>query len=231
MWYYLFNQMQVGPVEEATIVTMIKENRFGRGTLVWQEGMAGWVPVEATSLSKHYATVQQVTPPVLANPQYQNYGNIQKPVNQQISELKNLFMWSWICLLGTLITFGLSAIATMVLWYIILYRCWELIQDGNPRTTPGKAVGFLFIPFYNFYWMFVAFPGWAKDVNIYNKVRGYPIANVGADLPTAMCILSLVSIIPYVGYLTAIAAFVIIIIVMNQYTQTAIRIIQYKFSN
>jgi hypothetical protein len=231
MWYYLFNQQQVGPVEEAAIETMINENRFGRGTMVWQEGMPAWVPVESTSLSKYFAIVQPVPPPVLVTKPYQNYGYIQKPAEKQIGELKNLFMWSWICLIGILFTFGLSAIATTVLWYIILYRCWDLIQDGNPRTTPGKAVGYMFIPFFWFYWMFQAFPGWAKDANQYIRTRNFPIPPVNVDLPTVMCALSIASIVPYLGYLTAIAALVLLIIVMNQYTQTAIRIIQYKSAN
>jgi hypothetical protein len=33
--------------------------------------------------------------------------------------------------------------------------------------TPGKAVGFLFIPLFNLYWMWQVFYGWAKDYNLY----------------------------------------------------------------
>lgn len=46
-----------------------------------------------------------------------------------------------------------------------LYRCWHLIQDGHARTTPGKAVGFIFVPFFNIYWVFVAIYGLAMDLN------------------------------------------------------------------
>jgi hypothetical protein len=72
-------------------------------------------------------------------------------------------------------TFGLGGIlffigwaAMMVSWiffYINIYRAWLCLQAGAPSTTPGKAVGFLFIPFFNIYWIFVAINGLPKDWN------------------------------------------------------------------
>lgn len=53
----------------------------------------------------------------------------------------------------------------MVYALIILYRCWSLIPSPIARTTPGKAVGFLFIPFFNWYWVFQAVHGLAEDIH------------------------------------------------------------------
>ena len=50
---------------------------------------------------------------------------------------------------------------------LFVYRMWTLIEGQGARTTPGKAVGFLFIPFFNLYWVFQAFWGFAKDYNQY----------------------------------------------------------------
>ena len=56
--------------------------------------------------------------------------------------------------------------------YIILYRSWHILQPGGARTTPGAAVGFLFIPFFSLYWIFNVYPGWATD---WNRIRSsYP---------------------------------------------------------
>jgi len=52
-----------------------------------------------------------------------------------------------------------------VLIYIYLYRAWRLLQPGNVRTTPGKAIGYMFIPFFSGYWVFVLFVGLANDWN------------------------------------------------------------------
>src|SRR4030042_6627005 len=54
-------------------------------------------------------------------------------------------------------------IAAIVFDCIILYRHWWLLQGHGARTTPGKAVGFGFIPFFCFYWWFIAYAGLAKD--------------------------------------------------------------------
>jgi hypothetical protein len=44
----------------------------------------------------------------------------------------------------------------IVLTFILLYQFWKVIQDERTFTTPGKAVGFLFIPFFSYYWIFRA---------------------------------------------------------------------------
>ncbi|MEZ4369901.1 MAG: hypothetical protein R3B07_03720 [Polyangiaceae bacterium] len=51
--------------------------------------------------------------------------------------------------------------------FVLLYKCWKSIQDGNARTTPGKAVGLLFVPLFNLYWVFNVLPGFATDFNRY----------------------------------------------------------------
>lgn len=56
-----------------------------------------------------------------------------------------------------------------ITWLVLLYKSWAAIQDGHARTTPARAVGFLFIPFFNFYWAFQAYWGLSKDYNGYLK--------------------------------------------------------------
>ena len=62
-------------------------------------------------------------------------------------------------------------IAWIPLEFVLLYRWWGCIQDGNPRTTPDKAVWFCFIPIYNLYWWSVAIVGLSKDINAYCRER------------------------------------------------------------
>lgn len=52
-----------------------------------------------------------------------------------------------------------------VLACIYLYRAWWIIADHTRLATPGRAVGFLFIPFYNLYWFFVAYWRWSEEWN------------------------------------------------------------------
>jgi hypothetical protein len=49
--------------------------------------------------------------------------------------------------------------------YVFLYKMWAAIQDGQARTTPGKAIGLLFVPIFSYYWIFQVLPGYATDFN------------------------------------------------------------------
>jgi hypothetical protein len=60
---------------------------------------------------------------------------------------------------------------------VLMYKMWAAIQDGQARTTPEKAILFLLIPFFNIYWLFQVFWGWAKDYNAYvarHELAGAP---------------------------------------------------------
>ncbi|HUV53539.1 MAG TPA: hypothetical protein VMW64_10785, partial [Dehalococcoidia bacterium] len=46
------------------------------------------------------------------------------------------------------------SIFVFVVVCVFIHKAWASIQDGHARTGPCKALGFLFIPFFNFYWIF-----------------------------------------------------------------------------
>jgi hypothetical protein len=46
--------------------------------------------------------------------------------------------------------------------------------DNEPRTTPGKAIGYFFIPFFNIYWAFFVYPALATDNNSYMNREKIP---------------------------------------------------------
>jgi hypothetical protein len=100
---------------------------------------------------------------------------------------------------------GLIAIGGAVLWWILLFKSWAAIQDGKPSTTPGKAVGFMFIPLFNYYWQFVAILGLARQLNYYCKERSIAAKPVDEQLTLAYCILFCTLWIPYLNILTGIA--------------------------
>jgi len=59
----------------------------------------------------------------------------------------------------------IGTIGGAVFGCMLLYQLWKLIPRDIARTTPGKAVGFSFIPLYHFYWIFVAYKGLGEDMN------------------------------------------------------------------
>jgi len=106
------------------------------------------------------------------------------------------------------------AIWFVVLMYIYIYRMWWMLPVSYARTSPGKAVGFCFIPFFNLYWVFVAYYGWSKDYNRFLQETGRPYARrMSEGLFLTMCIFIVLGAIPFINYLLIIPNMIISIIV------------------
>jgi serine/threonine protein kinase len=58
-----------------------------------------------------------------------------------------------------------------VLWSMLHYSCWKGLPERFRATTPAKAIGYLFIPLFNFYWAFVSFPKLADGFNALRAER------------------------------------------------------------
>jgi hypothetical protein len=127
------------------------------------------------------------------------------------ARVEALFKWYWIHLLWGILTACLlvgyiGLIASAVYQYMLIYKLWSLIPRERAQTTPGKAIGFLFIPFFNLYWIFVAFHGLTKALN--NEIKSVaPNKQVSEGLSLACCICALVF---------PIAVPILIIILMKQ---------------
>jgi hypothetical protein len=66
---------------------------------------------------------------------------------------------------------SIFSISAFIILVVLLYKMWKILPSELARTTPGKAVGFLFIPIFNFYWNFQAIWGWTKDFNLFIRRR------------------------------------------------------------
>jgi len=123
-------------------------------------------------------------------------------------------------------------IAAIVFDCIILYRHWWLLQGHGARTTPGKAVGFGFIPFFCFYWWFIAYAGLAKDNNAYMDKAGIQRAKMSCGLALAMCIVGIISSfltwIPIVSIFIAIPEIIIGFLFVLQMKNAILAIMNYR---
>jgi hypothetical protein len=69
---------------------------------------------------------------------------------------RDVVLWAPICTI-------LASVPAIIATAMLHYRCWKAIPVDIARTTPGAAVGLLFVPFFNFYWYFVSYAGLAED--------------------------------------------------------------------
>ena len=60
---------------------------------------------------------------------------------------------------------SINLIVGLVYEMMLLYQFWIIIPSDIARTTPSKAVGYSFIPYFNIYWFFVAYMGLGEDMN------------------------------------------------------------------
>lgn len=49
-WYYESNGERKGPVDEASLLQLLRMGIIGRETLVWRNGFVGWTPLSASGL-------------------------------------------------------------------------------------------------------------------------------------------------------------------------------------
>ncbi len=106
-----------------------------------------------------------------------------------------------IAVLGLLAAF----FGRLVFALIWLFVAWDAVPvdyrvtSSGRRVSPGEAVGFMFIPFFNLYWMFVASGGLADALDYMSRSSGsHRQAGKGTSLAACIC-----QFIPYLNFLVA----------------------------
>ena len=98
----------------------------------------------------------------------------------------------------------LPLLLAVIFMYVLMHKAWSAIQDGQARTTPGKAVGFMFIPFFNIYWMFIAIGSWGKGYNAFAERHGVQ-HRASAGLFTLHCVCTLIPFVSAITLFTGVA--------------------------
>ena len=112
------------------------------------------------------------------------------------------------------------SIAGAITFYIFVYRIWDSIKDGQTRTSPGFAVGGLFIPFYNFYWIFQVLPGFAADFNKYKTQRRINTPPLKNTLLMTFAGMTVASIVPLLGILCVVVNGFVVLPMISQALDT-----------
>jgi hypothetical protein len=104
--------------------------------------------------------------------------------------------------------FGCS-IWLLVSFCIAVHRMWTVIQ-GPDCPSPGKAVGLLFVPLFNFYWIFRVYVGWVTEYET-RRQRGElgdaPEGNI--QLAQFAVLSNLASSVPFVGWVIGLASLIL----------------------
>jgi len=97
-----------------------------------------------------------------------------------------------------------------------LYIIWSIIPPNLARTTPSRAIWFLFIPVLNVVWLFIVHWGWALDYNALLKQRNIKTAPLSEALFLAYTIIFLCVFIPDFGISLRVVAYIFSLIIMTR---------------
>ncbi len=228
MEYYLIDEknQQTGPFT----IEQLKTKGVQRKTKVWCEGMENWTEAEQVPELIDSLNLPPPPPP----PKYQSHayrGSSQQagstgeslplydPLiydpNYKLESLsdslkeeckKHRFMEPFspaLCVILHIFTLGIFTII----------HC-GIMHDNLPKVShkdfgAGKAIGFRFIPIYNIYWIFVFWEQLARRINFQFRLRSKPVP-VSVALADWACILRIMGLIPYLGYVTVVIAFFVL---------------------
>jgi hypothetical protein len=214
MWYYAIKNQQQGPTDLAGLRQLWDSGQINAETLVWREGMSGWTELKLTELAAQLAGGVAVTPPGGAPAVYVPAGH-----SREAQELVDIMKWYWVIL------------ALPVVIILLLWKGWEAIQDGHPRTTPYKAVLYNFIPLFNFYWIFISIRQLAADLNHYSASRGLSLPRVDEGIATSLCIFLLLCLLPFTAWFAGIVVFILAIIFGNQVKHALVALYDQRAAN
>jgi hypothetical protein len=173
---------QYGPVTADQLRQWAKEGRVTAATQALADGAAEWKPLGA--LPEFAALFGPSVPPIAAPPSY---------APPAVG-------------MGRFTTFPVAV--TILLHFVtcsIFGHIWFNLMHGKlPQTRPddpsaGKAVGFLFIPFFNYYWIFFTYVRLCERLDAQRVRYGLPPSNL-KGMAIATCI---VTVIPYINILIA----------------------------
>ena len=127
--------------------------------------------------------------------------------------------------------FSLPILALAVaFWAIMHYECWKSLPERYRETTPGKAIGFMFIPFYSFYWAFTSIPGLAKGFYEYGRRNGIKEIDNKTGLGIAFAVVfvcyNTIGLIPGFTSILGVASFVLFILFYKDIVDYANRVLE-----
>ncbi len=158
----------------------------------------------------------------------QNFGNLLSGYLVSLYSALAIFAFAGIIGLSGLsiliMFFGsLIALGSIIMAISMLYKLWSyIIVEYSiqglklPVKSAGQAIGYLFIPFFNLYWVFVAIGQLPICLNELARTRQVKI-NIGANLGFIIGFLSPLAIIPYAGtFFGLVSAFILMPVLLTK---------------
>lgn len=209
-YHVIKNDEQIGPFSEDHLKEQLSNGELSFNDICWAEGMEEWQPIHATielpeMAAPPPAPVTPPPPPTHVTPPPPPVMSQQPDKQEPIGWIAALVAMSMLTpvsvfflidgvhydVIVPLLLGLMTLIAAAVFCSILHYKCWAAVPQQYRCTTPARAIGFLFIPFYNFYWAFITWP---------KLVDG--LVSAGFKLPSSARHLAIVNAVVFVCSMT-----------------------------
>ena len=230
-WHYHDGEREQGPYELVTLKGFVWDRAVTRTTRVRKEGMEEWMSAEQipdlreSVYLQRRAAVSDITAAWRrrARPERMGLG-LFLAIISAIAALRGTAVWleavhhyeysgaaefAWM-------SSGVLLLISLAVWGMLHYRCWAVLPEHAARTTPGKAVGFLFIPLFQFLWAFLTFPSLVSDLKKYARVNHIPlrrfVPGMGILMAVGFCLATLAQGDPNVGTAVGLVYFAVVVL-------------------
>lgn len=95
------------------------------------------------------------------------------------------------------------------------YLVWSAIRERTRRTTPLRAAGFLLVPCFNLYWIFVAVYGFVRQYNAHAADPGRGVPRMPYSAHLLFCMAACASVLPYAGVPASAAMLPLLLLVLS----------------
>ncbi|MEI6415365.1 MAG: GYF domain-containing protein, partial [Pseudomonadota bacterium] len=153
------NGKQTGPFDEETIRQQIATGVLNTSDLCWREGMKDW---QAIGTVLGYTQQAGTPPPPLA-----------RLIETTPSSPHQLTTFP--VALAILLHYATFGIFTLV-WLNLMHGKMCRVRPDDPSA--GKALGFCFIPFFNYYWIFFTYRRLCLRIDEQRDLYGLPPGNL-----------------------------------------------------
>ena len=122
-------------------------------------------------------------------------------------------------ILSVIAGFVIIGIVIQVVVCLMVASCLKRLPTQFRKQEPGM-VWLLLIPFFRFIWNFFVHPKVADSYKAYFDAIGRTdVGDCGKGVSLAFCICSATMIIPYLNFLTGVAALVLLIIMLVRFNE------------
>lgn len=168
--------VQTGPFDISTLRDMLRQGKAQPSDYIWTEGMDNWESIH--HLIKNTDGTDFRANSAFPPPPASIHNFDVEEVDKKAKKGLGWFMMAYVIASkfsiqgeikgnDTMSVVGGGLLLGLMIYVIMkLYEAWKYIQplsclipSRDPMPSPQKAIGFLFIPIFNFYWAFTAWPG------------------------------------------------------------------------